>query len=394
MRVVIAGGGTGGHLFPAIAIAEEIKRRDETAEVFFIGTEYGIEASIIPKEGYPIKYLRAEGVVGKSPFRMARGMARTILSLYDSYAFLERLRPDAVIGVGGYASFCPVFTGHLMSLPTLIAEQNSVPGLANKVLGRIADAVCVTYHESIAFFPKSKTFITGNPVRAGILSGSREGAYDLFSLERNKFTIFVFGGSSGARTINNALCGTFGALNGLKGDIQFLHQTGKTDYETVRETYRKWGFKGTVTAFIHQMAEAYAVADLVISRAGATTLAELTSVGKPAILLPYPYAAGRHQEMNAQRLSEMGAVRVVLDQELDGEVLAKNIRELYADKHVRSEMQRSSRSVGRPDAAHKVVDVLMSLIKQSTVSRRHQPVIKMQDDHLSVGRDRQMKKNV
>ncbi|HAM51817.1 MAG TPA: undecaprenyldiphospho-muramoylpentapeptide beta-N-acetylglucosaminyltransferase [Nitrospiraceae bacterium] len=394
MRVIIAGGGTGGHLFPGIAIAEEIKRRDEVAEVYFIGTEHGIEAAIIPKEGYPIKYLRAEGVVGKSPFKKLRGIAKTILSLYDSYTFLERLRPDAVIGVGGYASFGPVFTGHLMSLPTLIAEQNSVPGLANKVLGRIADAVCVTYHESISFFPKSKTFITGNPVRAGILSGSREGAYDLFSLERNKFTIFVFGGSSGARTINNAVCGTFGALHDLKGDIQFLHQTGKKECEAVRETYRKWGFKGTVTAFIHQMAEAYAVADLVISRAGATTLAELTSVGKPAILVPYPYAAGYHQQLNAQRLSEMGAVRVILDHELDGETLAKNIRELYTDVRVRFEMQRSSRSLGRPDAAEKIVDILISLVKQSTVNRR-QPVIRMKDDHhLSVGGEGQIKKNV
>ncbi|MGD1074954.1 MAG: glycosyltransferase, partial [Thermodesulfovibrionales bacterium] len=172
------------------------------------------------------------------------------------------------------------------------------------------------------------------------------------------------------------------------------HQTGKKDYETVRETYRKWGFNGTVTAFIHQMAEAYAVADLVISRAGATTLAELTSVGKPAILIPYPYAASRHQELNAQRLSEMGAVRVVLDHELDGEILAKNIRELYTDTRMRIEMQRSSRSLGRPEAAHKVVDILMSLIRQSTVSSRRQPVIKMKDDHLSVGRERQIKKNV
>jgi UDP-N-acetylglucosamine--N-acetylmuramyl-(pentapeptide) pyrophosphoryl-undecaprenol N-acetylglucosamine transferase len=153
----------------------------------------------------------------------------------------------------------------------------------------------------------------------------------------------------------------------LKETIQFLHQTGKKDYEVIRETYRKWGFKGTVTAFIHQMAEAYAVADLVISRAGATTLAELTAVGKPAILIPYPHAAGHHQEMNARRLSEMGAVRVILDQELDGETLAKNIRDLYRDAGMRSEMQRSSRTLGKPDAAQKVVDILLSLLKMSAL---------------------------
>lgn len=365
MKVVIAGGGTGGHLFPGIAIAEEIRRRDGSSEVVFVGTEHGIEATIIPREGYPIKYLRAEGVVGKSPVRMARGVLRNCLSLYDSFALLRGLRPDAVIGVGGYASFGPVLAGHLMSVPTLVMEQNSVPGLANKLLGRIADAVCVTYHESISFFPKNRTFVTGNPVRRGILTGDREAAYGLFGLERNKFTVFVFGGSSGARAINNAVCGAFDGINDLKDDIQFLHQTGKKDYESVRETYRKWGFKGTVTAFIHQMAEAYAVADLVVSRAGATTLAELTAVGRPAILIPYPYAAGRHQELNAQRLSEMGAARVIFDSDLSGEMLAKNIRDLYNDAAARVEMQRSSRSLGRPDAAQRVVDILSSLVKQT-----------------------------
>jgi len=370
MRIVIAGGGTGGHLFPGIAIAEEIRGRGGAPEVIFVGTEHGIEASVIPKEGYPLRFLRAEGLVGKSPLAKMRGAVRTAFSLYDSYRLLKTLRPDGIIGVGGYASFGPVLTGHLLSIPTVIAEQNSVPGLANKVLGRIADAVCVTYHESLSSFPKSRTFITGNPIRSGIVSGNREAAYDLFGLERNRFTIFVFGGSAGARTINNALCAAFNDLSDIRDDIQFLHQTGKGDYESVRETYRKWGFKGTVTAFVHQMPEAYAVSDLVVSRAGATTLAELTAVGRPAVLIPYPYAAGNHQELNAQRLAEMGAVRVVLDHELDGEVLAKQIRDLYHDAAMRAEMQRSSRSLGKPDAAQKVVDVVMSLLKMSSVGNQ------------------------
>jgi len=371
MRIVIAGGGTGGHLFPGIAIAEEIRGRDGAPEVIFVGTEHGIEASVVPKEGYPIRFLRAEGLVGKSPLAKVRGAVKTVFSICDSYRMLKALRPDAIIGVGGYASFGPVLTGHLLSVPTVIAEQNSVPGLANKVLSRIADAVCVTYHESISSFPKSRTFITGNPIRAGIVSGNRDAAYDLFGLEKNRFTIFVFGGSAGARTINSALCAAFNDLNDIRDEIQFLHQTGKGDYESVRETYRKWGFRGTVTAFIHQMPEAYAVSDLVVARAGATTLAELTAVGRPAVLIPYPYAAGHHQELNAQRLAEMGAVKVVLDHELDGEVLAKHIRDLYRDAGMRAEMQRSSRSLGKPDAAKKVVDVVMSLLKMSAVRGQH-----------------------
>lgn len=365
MRVVIAGGGTGGHLFPGIALAEEIKRRNGSSEVVFIGTEHGIEASVIPKEGYPIEYLRAEGLVGKSPLKKCTGAVKTIFSLYDAYRIMRKYRPDVIVGVGGYASFSPVLIGHFMSIPTLIAEQNSIPGLANRTLGKIADAVCVTYHESISAFPQGKTFITGNPVRTGILSGSREKAYELFSLERNKFTIFVFGGSSGARSINHAICDSFHDINDIKDRIQFLHQTGKHEYETVRETYRKWGVKGTVAAFIHQMPEAYAVADLVISRAGATTLAELSAVGKPAVLIPYPFAAANHQEVNAQRLAEMGAVRVIFDHEVNGEILARHIRELQGDTALRSDMQRSSRSLGRPDAAQKVVDIMVSLLKTS-----------------------------
>ncbi|GAB4407879.1 MAG: undecaprenyldiphospho-muramoylpentapeptide beta-N-acetylglucosaminyltransferase [Thermodesulfovibrionales bacterium] len=364
MRIVIAGGGTGGHLFPGIAIAEEIRDRDESAEVIFVGTEHGIEASIIPTEGYPIKYLRAEGFVGRSFMGKLRAGVGTFLSVYDSCRLLRELRPDALIGVGGYASFGPAFTGSLMSIPVVIVEQNSVPGLANRVLGRIVDIVCVTYHESISFFPKDKTYITGNPIRKRILSGNRERAYEIFSLERGKFTVFVFGGSSGARAINNAVRNAFNYIMDIREDIQFLHQTGRNDYESIREAYRKWGFRATVAAFIHQMPEAYAAADLIISRAGATTLAELTAVGKPAILIPYPYAAGHHQELNARRLSEMGAARVILNHELNGESLARNIRELYEDAGIRSEIERSSRSLGRPDAAQRVVDIVMNLIKK------------------------------
>ncbi|MBI5203804.1 MAG: undecaprenyldiphospho-muramoylpentapeptide beta-N-acetylglucosaminyltransferase [Nitrospirae bacterium] len=364
MRVIIAGGGTGGHLFPGLAIAEELKRRDEKTEVIFVGTEHGIEARIIPREGYPIKFLRAEGLVGVSILRKLRAVLKMFFSIADSYSIIRAVRPDIVIGVGGYASVGPVFTAFLASAPTMIVEQNSVPGLANKVLGKFAGAVGVTYQESIPFFPNAKTFLTGNPIRMRIIKGSKDAAYNIFSLERDKFTIFIFGGSSGAKSINRAMVDAFNHMPDLKENVQFLHQTGERDYEYVRESYRKWGFKGTVAPFIYQMAEAYAVADVVISRAGATTLAELTAIGKPAILIPYPYAAGHHQELNAGKLLEMKAARMILDHELRGDILAENIRELYANEELRSEMEKQSRTVGRPDAAQRIVDIAMSLIKK------------------------------
>lgn len=370
MRVIIAGGGTGGHLFPGIAIAEELKRREGTAEVIFVGTEHGIEARIIPREGYQIKFLRAEGIVGVSLLRKLRAVWKMFFSVIDSFRILRTVRPDIVIGVGGYASFGPLLTAFLMAIPTMIVEQNSVPGLANRVLGKFAGAIGVTYQESISFFPKDKTFFTGNPVRMRILKGSRDAAYNIFSLERDKFTIFVFGGSSGARSINMAVVDSFNHMLDLKESVQFLHQTGEHDYEYVREAYRKWGFKGAVALFIYQMAEAYAVADLVISRAGATTLAELTAIGKPVILIPYPYAAGYHQEFNASKLLEMKAARMILDHDLRGELLAENIRELYSNKELRFEMEKYSRAVGRPDAAQRIADIAMSLIKENKNEKR------------------------
>jgi UDP-N-acetylglucosamine--N-acetylmuramyl-(pentapeptide) pyrophosphoryl-undecaprenol N-acetylglucosamine transferase len=368
MRVIIAGGGTGGHIFPGLAVAEEFKSRDSSIEVIFVGTEHGIEARVVPKEGYQIKFLRAEGLVGVSTVKKVKATVKTFLSFIDSYNIIKMLKPDVVIGVGGYASGATMLTAFVMSIPTMILEQNSIPGLTNKILGRFVRTACVTYQESISFFPKQKTFLTGNPVRMQILKGDIESAYRLFSLERGLFTVLVFGGSSGAKSINMAVVNALNNIYDLKEKIQFLHQTGVTDYEKIRDTYRKLGFKGTITPFIYQMGEAYAVADIVISRAGATTLAELTALGKAAILIPYPYAAGRHQELNARKLLEMGAAKMTLDSELKGESLAQDIRELYMNETMRAEMQRNSLAIGRPEACARVVDIAMSLVKHSSTS--------------------------
>jgi UDP-N-acetylglucosamine--N-acetylmuramyl-(pentapeptide) pyrophosphoryl-undecaprenol N-acetylglucosamine transferase len=365
MRVIIAGGGTGGHLFPGLAVADEFRQRDASTEVIFVGTEHGIESRVVPREGYRIKFLRAEGLVGVSLKRKVHATVKMFLSILDSYRIIKTIRPDLVIGVGGYASGVLVFLAFLMSVPTMILEQNSIPGLTNKVLGRFVGTVCITYQESISSFPRLKTYLTGNPVRLQVFRGSIESAYKLFALERGLFTILVFGGSSGAKSINLAVVEALNYLLDLKDKIQFLHQTGSADYEHIRESYRRIGFKGIITPFIYQMGEAYVVSDMVISRAGATTLAELTALGKPAILIPYPHAAGNHQELNARKLREMGAAKMVLDRELKGEAFAGSIRELYMDEKLREEMQRNSKAVGRPDACAKVVDIAMSVLRNT-----------------------------
>ena len=361
--MMIAGGGTGGHLFPGLALAEEFRQRDSATEIFFVGTEHGIEAKIIPREGYPIKFLRSQGIVGKSFVKKVAGFMKLGLSFIDASSILNSVNPDIVIGVGGYASGAIVLVADLKSIPTMIHEQNSVPGLTNKILGRFVKRICVTYHESLSSFPMNKTFLTGNPIRTKILKGDREAACRLFSLDKDIFTVFAFGGSSGARAINRAMVDALNHLSDIKGDIQFLHQTGDRDFKGIRDSYRKAGVKGTVAPFIYQMAEAYAVADVVVSRAGATTLAELTALGKPAVLIPYPHAAGRHQEFNAMKLREMGAAMVMLESDLKGEMLAQSIREIYQNDSMRTEMKSASKGLGRPDACSRIVDIAMSLVR-------------------------------
>lgn len=367
--MIIAGGGTGGHLFPGLALAEELKRRDGSAQLIFVGTEHGIEARIIPREGYPIKFVRSEGMVGISFAKKLKATFKLCLSFVDSYRILETLRPDAVIGVGGYSSGAIVLLASLKSIPTMIHEQNSVPGLTNRLLGKVVKRVCVTYHESMASFPMDRTFLTGNPIRSKILKGDREAACRLFSLDSGLFTVFVFGGSLGARSINRIMVEALNHLTDLKDKVQFLHQTGEKDFKDMREAYRKAGVKGTVAPFIFQMAEAYAAADIVISRAGATTLAEITALGKPAILIPYPYAAGRHQEFNAMKLSEMGAAYMMTEREMKAETLAAYIRELYENDFIRAEMKKASTGLGRPDACSRIADIAISLIREKKSGR-------------------------
>jgi len=361
IRVVITGGGTGGHLYPGIALAEELKRRDPSTEIIFMGNERGIEAKVIPREGYPIKFIPASGFVGKGIAGKVTAVFRLLKGIRESYRYLGEMMPDLVVGTGGYVSLGPVISAKLLSIPVMIMEQNSVPGRTNRLLGHIADAVCITYQESMARFPRNKVYLTGNPVREKVLRGSKTSALRLFSLREDLFTVFVFGGSSGATSINRAVVDGLQYLLDLKGEIQFLHQTGERDFEFVRDSYRSYGFEGTVTPYIYQMPEAYAVADIVVSRAGATTIAELCATGKPAILIPYPHAAGNHQEMNARRLAELGAALMIKDSELSGKRLADEIIRLFNDGEFRNFIRKKAIGFGKPDAVRKIADIGLSL---------------------------------
>ncbi len=364
MKIIIAGGGTGGHIFPAIAIAQELKRSMTDVTITFVGTARGLEARIIPKEGHDVRFIRSEGLVGKNIFRTIKSLFTIPLSLKDSYNLLKELGPDLVFGVGGYSSGPVLLCAKMMGIATMIHEQNTLPGFANRVLGKFVDTVAITYYESMKYFPPDRTYLTGNPVRAQILKGDRKRGCEHFSLDMHRFTIFVFGGSLGASTINSAVGEALSFLEPLKDKIQFLHQTGEKECDSMKEVYCARGFKGTVIPFAYEMADAYAVADLIISRAGATTLAELTACGKAAILVPYPYAAGNHQEINARKLWDMGAAQMVLDRDLSGKTLSELIHHLIEDPEAIGEMERISKSLGSSEAGRKIIELIMGLLKK------------------------------
>lgn len=363
MKVIIAGGGTGGHLFPGIAVAQELMDRSLAREVVFVGTEHGIEARVLPREGYAVRFLRAEGFVGKSALGKARALVLFAVAFFEALRIIRSLRPDIVIGVGGYASVATVMAARLKGVATLIHEQNSVPGLANRVLSRVADTVAVTYQESIAFFPAHKTYLTGNPVRKQMAKKGIDEALAVFPLQKGVATVFVFGGSAGATSINRAVVEALNYLYDLRQNIQFIHQTGERDHEKVTEAYRRLGFAGVVVPFVYRMAEAYSIADLVVCRAGATTLAEITALGKASVLVPYPHAASGHQEHNARKLVDMGAARMIRDSELNGERLGSVMRELLSQRALRVDMEHRAAAFGRPDAAEKIARLAQALVK-------------------------------
>lgn len=363
MKIIIAGGGTGGHLFPGIAVAEEFIKRDPSVKVIFVGTRHGIEARVIPREGYQLRFLKAEGLVGRSLLKQIRAVFLFLFSIFQSMRIISAERPDLVIGVGGYASAGMVFAAAMKGVRTIIMEQNSVPGFTNRFLGRFVDAVAVTYQESFSYFSRYKTFLTGNPVRKIIFSKDSTAAGNPF-ITGDRFNILVFGGSQGARAINKAVIGTLHYLLDLRQNIQFIHQTGEPELKVTADAYKQLGFKAMVEAFIYRMSDAYAAAEIVICRAGATTLAEITATGKAAVLIPFPYAAANHQEFNARKLEDMSAAMVILEKQLSGEILAGAIRELYENAERRAQMQKSSKAIGRTDAAEKIADIAMSLSRK------------------------------
>lgn len=352
MRVILAGGGTGGHLFPGMAVAREFQRRDPSVQILFVGTTQGIEFRVLPKEGFKLETLAVRGIKGRGARGWLEAVYRVPASLWRSLAIVRKFRPDCVIGLGGYASGPVLLAAKLAGVHCAIMEQNLRPGFTNKWLARWVERVFTSYAGSAGFFSGAHVVETGNPVRWQRLPAIAR---------REKFSLLVFGGSAGARRLNDAVVDALKQLADLKDELHITHQTGTADYPAIREAYAALPFEARVTPFIEAMDEAYAMADLVLCRAGATTVAELTAFGKAAIVVPYPYAIYDHQRGNAQALAERGAAEMILDQDLSGAVLGEKIRGYLSDRGRLARMAEAARALGRPDAAARIVDECRAL---------------------------------
>ena len=358
--MVIAGGGTGGHLYPGIAVARELLAQRPDAVVSFAGTAHGIEARVVPREGFPLDLIRSAGLKGKSLGDRARGALLVPLGLIDANGIISARRPQLVIGVGGYSSGPVVLAAALRGVPTMLLEQNAAPGLTNRLLRPFVRAAAVSFESATRFFG-AKAFVSGNPVRPEFLRAGplrESGAND----DASGVGVLVFGGSQGAHAINLAMVEAAAQLARGGDRFRLAHQTGERDVEMVRAAYRQAGLQAEVEPFFYDMGRRLHAADLIVCRAGATTLAEITAAGKPAILIPLPTATDDHQRRNAEALASAGAAEMLRQSEATGGVLAERIVALLRDDALRQRMAAAARALARPDAAKVIVDRALQLM--------------------------------
>ncbi|NJC89259.1 MAG: undecaprenyldiphospho-muramoylpentapeptide beta-N-acetylglucosaminyltransferase [Desulfuromonas sp.] len=348
MRLLLAGGGTGGHLFPAVALAEQLRSEEPQAEILFVGTERGLEYRLLPELGWPLRTIPMSGWAGLSPGARIKALVGLMKSLGQSRRIIGEFRPDVVVGVGGYASVPVLLAARLGGVPYLIHEQNAWPGLANRLLGRWARRVCLSFAEARKMFRQVPTVLTGNPVRAAMENCP--------PLPDGPPLLLVFGGSHGARAINRAMVAALPRLAHWRGRLRIVHQTGTNEVESVRAGYRTAGWEDVdVVPFITDMATAYASSCLIVCRAGATTLAELTACGRPAVLIPYPFAANNHQVANAAALASRGAAIMIEERDLMPEELGTLIDGLLNDRGRLESMSATARSLAQRQAAARLL---------------------------------------
>jgi UDP-N-acetylglucosamine--N-acetylmuramyl-(pentapeptide) pyrophosphoryl-undecaprenol N-acetylglucosamine transferase len=358
VRVIIAGGGTGGHLFPAIAIAKELSTRPGGAEILFVTGRRKLESEVIARYGFRQTAIDVVGVKGRGWRKGAVTAVKLPWSFYQALSIIRGFSPHLVVGVGGYSSGPVCVAARWKKIPCAIQEQNSFPGLTNRILCRLVDRVFISFEESKTHLPCSSVFWTGNPVRKELLEKA-----ELGTRKDERFCILVVGGSQGARAINQAFLSALEILVREGKEPRVIHQTGETDFDLVARGYKEKGLTGEVNPFIIDMGSVYRQADLVVSRAGATTLSELTALGKPSILIPYPFAANNHQELNARSTVQAGGAEMILQQELTGEKLARVLVKYMEEPEALMRMAQQAGTMGRPNAVEVIVDNLIGMVR-------------------------------
>lgn len=362
LRLVIAGGGTGGHLFPGIAVAQEFADRDEHNRVLFVNAGRSLEKRVLSDLGWPSKTIAIEGIKGRGRWRQLVAASKIPKAIWQARRVLKQFAPDAVLGVGGYSAGPVVFVARCSGIATALHEQNQLPGVTNRILGRMVDRIYLSFDDSRDCFAGAAVKITGNPVRDEIIalaerSKNNRGASD------HCLHLLVIGGSQGAHAINMAMIEALPLLTqGRK--VRITHQTGDQDLDLVKQAYDQMQMSAVVQPFFSDMADQYRKADLIVCRAGATTVAEITVIGKAALFIPFPYAADDHQTRNAQVLVDAGAAEMIAQSELSGEALASVIDKLAKDLQQLAIMENNARALGRPNAAQEIVDDIYELIRK------------------------------
>lgn len=353
IRVIIAGGGTGGHLFPGIAVAKEFEKRYSAADIRFVIGRRKMESEMLSRLGYLQEAIQVKGIKGRSWREGLMVIFSLPYSLFQSFSILKRHSPHLVLGMGGYSAGPVCLAAKIMGIPTAIHEQNSFPGLTNRLLARIVDRVFISWPNSGEHLSGPTPRLTGNPVREELVAEA-----ETYKSTTQGFTILVVGGSLGARAVNRAFTAALEILKTKGKTPNVIHQSGEADYDRVVQDYEERGIKGDIVPFIQDMGVAYGRADLVVSRAGATTVSELAALGKPSILVPYPFAANRHQEINAKMLVQEGGARMILEEDLSGEVLSGLIMKYMDDERALEKMGKCAARIGRRDCAKVIVDHL------------------------------------
>ncbi|WP_304340736.1 undecaprenyldiphospho-muramoylpentapeptide beta-N-acetylglucosaminyltransferase [Metaclostridioides mangenotii] len=368
MKVMLSGGGTGGHIYPAISIANRIKDEYPDVEILFVGTEKGIESEIVPKNGFELKTVTVQGFNRKIDLENIKRVFRLFKGMEQARRVIKKFKPDVVIGTGGYVSGPVLFNASMKKIPTIVHEQNSFPGVTNKILAKTVTKVLTSFEDSHKRFPEStrdKLVFTGNPVRKEILIARKDNARKNLGISEDKKMVLCYGGSGGSKKINNAM--KLLIKNMVNEDVAFVFATGTKFYDEFIEEIGNMNLKPyqKVVPYLEDMANALAASDLVIGSAGAISLAEITALGKPSVIIPKAYTAENHQEYNAKSIEKQGGGVCILEKELTPEKLNTTVFKLLGDREALIDMSRASKDIGKPEAIDLIFDEVMKIVKSN-----------------------------